>query len=250
MKARNLKIIRRIHKWLMLAVGLQFLFWSLGGLYFSLFDIHFIHGESLVKTPKPFQPDSINYGFQSALRDYPDAKDLKLFPLEGKPYLQFTSQASGKTNKMVIDTTSGQPIKPVSENRARQLATQAFTGSEAISQVNLISKNPPIELSPRYLPVWQVTFDDYAFSTLYISEATGQVVTKRQFWWRAFDVFWRLHILDPFSGEDVNNNLLTVSTILALLTTLAGALLTIILVITPSVRKLREADSSINKAVI
>lgn len=234
----------------MLVVGLQFLFWTCGGLYFSLFDIHYIHGESLVHSPKPFQPDAIKYGFTAAIRDYPDAENLQLFPLEGKPYLQFTSQASGGSSKIVIDATNGQPLKPINEQQARQLATQSFTGSEDISQVQMIAEDPPFELSPRHLPVWQVTFDDFAFSTLYISETTGQVVTKRHLWWRAFDVLWRLHIIDPLSGEDVNNKLLTISAILALLTTLTGVILTIFLVINPSLRKLQGADSSIRKASV
>jgi hypothetical protein len=43
-----LKISRKSHKWLMLFVGVQFVIWSITGVYMVLFDIDYIHGDSLV----------------------------------------------------------------------------------------------------------------------------------------------------------------------------------------------------------
>ncbi len=37
--------VRRSHRWLMLLVGGQVLFWSLSGLYMVWFDIYYIQGE-------------------------------------------------------------------------------------------------------------------------------------------------------------------------------------------------------------
>jgi len=43
-----LKTSRKFHKWLMLFLGIQFLIWSISGAYMVIFDIDYIHGDSLV----------------------------------------------------------------------------------------------------------------------------------------------------------------------------------------------------------
>ena len=45
-----LKVSRKFHKWLMLFIGLQFIIWSISGAYMVIFDIDYIHGDSLVVT--------------------------------------------------------------------------------------------------------------------------------------------------------------------------------------------------------
>ena len=45
-----LRKARKYHKWLMAFVGIQFLFWSITGVYMVTMDIHYIHGETLAKS--------------------------------------------------------------------------------------------------------------------------------------------------------------------------------------------------------
>ena len=48
MKSRNYKFyIRKSHRYLGIFIGIQFLFWTLGGLYFSWTNIDEIHGDHL-----------------------------------------------------------------------------------------------------------------------------------------------------------------------------------------------------------
>ena len=42
--------VRKYHKWFMAFVGMQFLFWSITGVYMVTMDIHYIHGETLAKS--------------------------------------------------------------------------------------------------------------------------------------------------------------------------------------------------------
>lgn len=42
--------IRKVHRYLGVFLGIQFLFWTISGLYFSWTDIDEIHGDHLMKT--------------------------------------------------------------------------------------------------------------------------------------------------------------------------------------------------------
>ena len=46
--------IRKTHRWLGLLLGIQFLMWTIGGLYFSWNDIDEIHGDHEKKHPTLF----------------------------------------------------------------------------------------------------------------------------------------------------------------------------------------------------
>ncbi|WP_425391996.1 hypothetical protein [Ekhidna sp.] len=56
MKRNTNYYIRKAHRYLGLFLGIQFLFWTLGGLYFSWNDIDKIHGEHLVMEKKASLP--------------------------------------------------------------------------------------------------------------------------------------------------------------------------------------------------
>ncbi|MFM9952336.1 MAG: hypothetical protein ACKV1O_30680, partial [Saprospiraceae bacterium] len=51
MKARSKHYIRRTHRWLGVLIGIQFLAWTLGGLYFSWSDMDEVHGDYEKKMP-------------------------------------------------------------------------------------------------------------------------------------------------------------------------------------------------------
>ncbi|MDP9422061.1 MAG: hypothetical protein M3Q19_04365, partial [Pseudomonadota bacterium] len=50
---------RKTHKWLGLFIGIQVVIWSLSGLYMTAVHIDIIHGDHLVRTPKP-QPIALS----------------------------------------------------------------------------------------------------------------------------------------------------------------------------------------------
>ena len=228
MKLFKLKYQRRWHKYLSLVVGLQLLIWSISGLYFSLFDIHDIHGEKLLTSPKPLEfAEPMAVEFADVLQQYPHAKQLTLKNLLGEPHFQFsTTDAQGNVSWHLLNGMTGKQRPKLTENEIRYIAISRFTGSADIGNLELLSKTAPSELAKRHLPVWQVQFDDWQLSTFYIHPLTGDIVTKRHHRWRLFDIFWRFHILD-IEGENVANPLLTTMSLLALLMVFTGLLLTI-----------------------
>ncbi|WP_026377354.1 PepSY domain-containing protein [Aestuariibacter salexigens] len=218
--------VRKTHKWLMAFIGLQFLIWSLTGLYMVTMDIHFIHGETLIQK-RAAAPDlsKVDYSFNALLSDYPNANAVRLGEYMGTPVYRFVDADKGK---LVIDAQSGERLPLVDEQTAVQLAQRYFNGISTVNSVQLISEGDPIpsELAPRHIPVWRITFDGMASPTLYISQHSGEVVTKRHTFWRAFDWMWRFHIMDYDDGENVSNWFLLIIGMLGTVAALSGATLT------------------------
>lgn len=66
-----------------------------------------------------------------------------------------------------------------------------------------MTDNPPTEISETLLPVWQVNYDDFGNTSLYLSETTGDLLVKRHTFWRGFDIVWMLHIMDYDERVDI-----------------------------------------------
>ncbi|WP_133406319.1 PepSY domain-containing protein [Parashewanella tropica] len=222
------KIARRYHKWLMILVGIQFVIWSITGVYMVSLDIHYIHGESLQETePYDIQTQDVRYSINDLLRQYPKAKEIELRPVLGKLVYQLTLLAPTR-HSILVDAETGKILSKVDQQQAINIAESAYRYSHPIKDVKLLSERSqiPSELSPRYLPVWQIKFDHFSSPTFYISQQTGKIVTKRHSYWRIFDWMWRFHIMDYDDGGNVSNWFLLLVTTLGMLAALTGAVLT------------------------
>jgi len=200
-------------------VGVQFILWAITGLYMVCLDIHFIHGEPLTHPhPAPLRLEDISYSTAQLLADYPDATDIKLVTLLQKPVYRFTS-ATGQRDIHVVDAITGAPQDLLSEAQARQIAVDAYTGTAAINTISpLISRDN----SGALIPLWVVSFDDIASSTLYIEQQSGRIIRRRHNYWYVFDWMWRLHIMDYDDGENVTNGWLRLVSLLAVLAAVSG----------------------------
>lgn len=210
---------RTLHKWLMRLVGVQFILWGITGLYMVCLDIHFIHGEPLTHPQStPLQLNDISYSTAQLLADYPDATDIKLVTLLQKPVYRFRS-ATGQRAIHVVDAITGAPQDLLSQAQARQIADNAYTGKAAINTISpLISRDASGALNP----LWVVSFDDIASSTLYIEQQSGRIIRRRHNYWYLFDWMWRLHIMDYDDGENVTNSWLRLVSLLAVLAAVSG----------------------------
>ena len=213
---------RKIHKWLMLFVGLQVFIWSATGLYMVMTNIHYIHGEHLQKPSPVLNVSSLKFNHADVLKSYPNADSISLFNRVGEPVFVVRE---GRESTLVNATTK-ELMPKVTEQKAREIALFQFHDSAGvIAKISYLKDIAPSELSALHLPVWEVQFEGIASPTFYISESSGQVVTKRHNPWRIFDWFWRFHIMDYLHGEDVGNVFFLVVSITTLLSTLAGCCL-------------------------
>jgi hypothetical protein len=108
---------------------------------------------------------------------------------------------------------------------AVKLAKHYYSADDEISEIELLTDNPPFELSKRHLPVYRINFDAFASPSLYINANSGKVVTKRHEFWRLFDWVFRFHIADYQDGEP-DNLLLFWLSILGLFAAMTGLILT------------------------
>lgn len=215
--------VRLLHRWLMLAVGIQFIAWVFSGLYFAFVNIHFIHGESqVIRNQTPVAPALIHQSFKDIQVRYPDATNIQLGNYMAYPVYRFTSDQ----RNFLLDATTGRPYSSADEAEIRNLAKYHYTGPSKISAIQLLTENPPYELSARHLPVWQVQFDDALHTTFYITPVQREVVSVRHTPWRAFEWLWRFHIMDHFEGSDPQNALLFWFTLLGIAASILGLNLT------------------------
>jgi hypothetical protein len=217
-----LKISRKYHRYLMLFLGTQFVIWTVSGAYMVIFDIDYIHGDSLIQNHQSkINPDKINYSLNTLVQNYPHAQHVTLGMFINREVYRFKQD----DKQLMLDADTGQQLSPLDEAAATAMAKHEYTGSGQVLVAELITDNPPFELSPRYLPAWRVNFDDFGSPSLYISAQTGMLVTKRHEFWRTFDLMFSLHVMD-YEDEDPSNWLLFWFVCFALLAAMLGLILT------------------------
>ncbi len=217
-----LKTSRKLHKWLMAVAGLQFVIWSLTGAYMVFFDIDYIHGDSLVRNEQvKLDARQVTYPLHQLLHQYPGAQDVRLGAFMGNAVYRFKAQ----DQQLMLNAQNGELLPPLSEQLASKVAQFHYSGSGAVQDVQLITDNPPFELSQHALPAWRVNFADLGEPSLYISAQTGELVGKRHNFWRLFDWMFRFHVMDYDDGEDVDNLLLFCFSFLGIFACLAGLVL-------------------------
>jgi uncharacterized iron-regulated membrane protein len=202
-------LARSLHKWFGLIVGLQVLIWLATGLYMVVLDLDFIHGDPLVRNMQQAVavPDSSQLSVAALRVQYPDATDIGLRPVLGTSYFTVTTPE----NRYLINQQSAQVISPLDEETARKIAVFHFNGETSIREARLITSDPPGEIGPRRLPLWRVDFNDRYSTSFYIDPYSGALVTRRHRYWRVFDFFFMLHIMDYDERSNAHNLLLQIA---------------------------------------
>lgn len=215
--------LRKVHKWVFLLIGVQAVLWVTSGFYMVVMNLDFIHGDHLVRNLKePLQELSRPlYPTARVIGGHEAVKSVQLKVVQGQPYY-VVRDAEGEHRHDALDGTE---VLPIDAPAASQLARHYYAGSGTIAGTRLITENPPSEIPARILPVWRVDFDDRFGTSLYIDPDTAALVTRRHDYWRVFDFFWMLHIMDYDERSDVTNPLLRILIIFGLVGVLSGAVL-------------------------
>lgn len=214
MKRNKQFYVRKAHRFLGVFLGIQFLLWTIGGLYFSWTDIDEIHGDHLVK-----QTDQQTYDIQ--LLNLPDLRDqpvrsIALINIVGEPYF-FVNENS------LFHAETGVPRKAISKEEAIKIAGDNLKKSwTPVNVVLLEETGRHHEFRGRNLPVWQISYESEEAVTAYIDATTGNFEKVRHRQWRWFDFLWMMHTMDYAGRDDMNNLLLRVFSVLGLVTVFSG----------------------------
>lgn len=235
MRRRSYKhYIRKIHRYLGIVIGIQFLFWTVGGLYFSWTKIEEIRSEHIRTEPAPVElPPGVLSPNVEPRRSLPpqatfDAAKLRIIDIFGEPHYSLPYRSDDNASLLVVSLRDGTRRQPIDEIAAIETAKRALTVDLPLENVEFLepgSVSKHHEYRGRPLPAYAVNFAGSDQFTVYVSVNDWQVQTVRSNKWRAFDLLWMLHTLDLDGRDNINNYLLRAFSIFGVLTILSGFLL-------------------------
>jgi len=213
--------IRRIHKWLALAAGIQISIWAISGLYMTVVDLDIIHGDHLVKQVEEpnIESQQLRAISPELIKELAPVQSITLKSYFGMPVYEIRAR---KKNTLIVDAQTGELKQALTKEQVKQNALQVYAGDDSINKIELLSTHPG-EIGGRKLPVWRVEYDDLVQSTLYFHHTSGQLLSKRTHLWRAFDVLWVLHIMDFLKSKGHRGYLFRFFSITSLLLAIFGA---------------------------
>ena len=218
-----MKFLRKLHKWTGLVIGIQVLLWVVSGLVMSLLDPEKVSGRQWVDEPHHLdqmtpagdilEPD------QLPVNRFSDVLSLSLELDQGVPVYR-VRHADGVN---IINAING-AVLVFNEQDAGLLAHQDFAGNGDIRDIEA-GVAPDLETRGNRGPYWRVNFTDQASTSIYVSASTGDILARRNSYWRVFDIFWMLHIMDYSGHEDLNNLLVIIVSLVSFWLGLSGFIL-------------------------
>lgn len=207
---RAIRTIRWLHLWTGVIVGIQIILWVASGLVMVARPLDEVRGTTLRR-------ESVALSLPAGLPALMGVEKLELGQLLGKPVWKLTD-AGGKR---LLDGATGQPIA-ITAAQAEAIA-RAGTTLEGTARVTAISAASPAS-DWRETAGYRVEFADDV--RVYIN-SHGDIGAVRTPWWRFYDLFWGLHIMDWTDRENTHHPLIIAATLLSLGVVLTGALLTV-----------------------
>lgn len=208
-------LVRNIHKYLSFLISIQLLLWTVSGIYFAFNKIENVRGEQYREEPN-FNVDFSKLNFQIdgaqniRVIDRMDEEILVVDGIYGREYLNF----------------EGKNVEQLKVEEAKTLSAKQT--SLIPESVELITENAiGSEYRGRALPIYRVkSVNDVGESiNVYLNVYTGEVEAVRSNQWRIWDLMWGFHIMDWETREDIDNLLLKIFSILALISSITGVLL-------------------------
>jgi hypothetical protein len=216
------RTVRAWHKWLALLAGVQVLIWTISGFYMVTVDLDFIHGDTLVRDAGSALSRTEAVLSVAAIADqHKEVRSATLKSLPGFPNPVYELRT--RHGSSLIDAVSGELLSPLGQEAIEALANAWYAGRGHVVRSELL-QSAPVEVRGRPVPLWKVDFDDAHRTSFYFDPLAGTLITRRHRWWRVFDTFWMLHVMDyGDERDDVNNTLLQVTSGLAVVFGLTGS---------------------------
>jgi uncharacterized iron-regulated membrane protein len=230
-------LLRRIHKWIGLIIGIQLVLWTLSGAVMSMLDHETVAGGPAAAAPATAPPSSS--GWSEVQRQLAGRKvsGVAVRPLLGRHV--YAVSADG--GSLLFDAESGRPVV-VDAVLAERVARAAHGGDAAVSGVAALEE---LELAVRehQLPIWCVDFADEANSSFYVSGRDGRLLERRNDSWRTWDFFWMLHNMDYAERTSFNHPLIVLVGFAAMWLAITGFWLLFRTAWRPDLRALRRRFS-------
>lgn len=233
---------RKAHRYLGVVIGIQFFFWTVGGLYFSWTNIKEIRGEDIRKEESALNADSCFVSPAKALEEVKrkdtlkQLKSIQLIAINSNTYYQINFNNGYRAKSRLVNASTGELKEQLTQQEAVDLVTSHLKQPEAPVNVKYITNTAQDhEYRDKPLPAYAVTFKGRLNTTVYVAAEMGTVQSFRNNQWRVFDFLWMLHVADFKSRDNINNWVLRIFSALGLVTLLSGYLLYFI-----SIKKVKQ----------
>jgi len=191
--------VRKIHRYLSIFIAIQLLLWTVSGIYFAFNKIEMVRGEQY---------------------RLPLETEYRIFKRLGQEIIE-TNENGLKTYLSHPDKL---PVKNLSPEEAITIAKQKT--SLIPIELSLIEKEERgVEYRGRRLPIYKISTDTKDDINIYLDPITGDIAAIRSDSWRAWDLLWALHIMDYQDRDNINNILLKIFSVLALISSITGIIL-------------------------
>ena len=184
----------------------------ISGIYFAFNQIELVRGEQY-RLPQVFSIDlsKINLVLDSV-------KNIQVARRFGEEILIVRKEAG--TEYLNLE---GIALEKLSREEAKSIVSSVTSLTPlAVEEIN--DPEPGSEYRGRNLPLFKVVTQDQENDEInvYVDAISGQVVAIRSQQWRLWDLMWGLHIMDWETRDEINNWLLKLFSVLALISSLTG----------------------------
>ena len=192
-KSKTAIKIRKAHRYLGLFLGIQFLLWTISGLYFSWTNIDEIRGEHLIN--KNVKLKDFSELISPSKLNESNIKSIELRNISGVPYYWIN-------NANLYNAYTGNLKQSITKKEAVDIAKQSLVKGLEIKSINYISTvDKHHEYRNKLLPAYVISFKDSRNIKAYVSSLDGKFQTVRHRNWRWFDFLWMAHTMDYESRD-------------------------------------------------
>lgn len=217
-KRKTAKWIRKSHRYLGIFLGIQFLMWTLSGIYFSWTDIDAIHGDHFKNMD--YQPQGFaNLIAPSQLENAEGIRSIEIRDINKVPYYWINKS-------QLFNALDGKAKSSISKDEALYIAGNHIKKELQVNDVSLIENvDKHHEYREKLLPAYVISYKGKENIKTYVSAIDGKFQTVRHRDWRIFDFLWMTHTMDYEGRDDFNTTVLRAFSLLGLITVFSGFVL-------------------------
>ena len=206
-------MIRLFHKYLSLVISIQLLLWTISGIYFAFNKIELVRGEQYLieQNPSKLNLKEVESSFSAKNVNFVRRLDEWIIKVETDSGFSYTD-------------LQGQNLDELNAEEVKEVVRQSTNLIPLMAQ-RIDKPEIRAEFRGRNLPIFKVTTSTTDNINVYVDAFTGEVTAIRSDSWRIWDFLWGAHIIDYSERENINNFLIKILSILALMSSLSGIVL-------------------------
>ena len=208
-------IIRKTHSYLSFFISLQLLLWTVSGIYFAFNKIEYVRGEQ----------------YRNAIVSNFKVDDLNL-NLDNVGEISIKKRLN--QNIIIVKTTSGNryldefgmDLNKLSKDQVSEIVKNNTSLKPYLVEIVTEDKRGS-EYRGRKLPIYRAVTKNSKDKDInvYVDPYSGEILSIRSKQWRIWDLMWGFHIMDWVDRDNIDNILLKIFSILALISSITGLLI-------------------------